>query len=93
MDVPSPLYYDRLNMAMSQMKIQMRNTTLVPTALQEKNLVGTFDSGDSVTVIIASPLNQSTQEKLLQVNINAIQGTGGINNITLFKHLPRRFEY
>ncbi len=91
--IPSPLYFDRLNMAMSQMKIQMRNTTLCPSSLQEKNLVGTFDIDESATIIIASPLNQTTQEKLLQVNIKATQGNGGINNITLFKHLPRRFEY
>ena len=94
--VPSALYFDRLNMAMSQMKIQVRNMSLVPTQVGGSaydTLLDSFDPAESATVIIATPLNQTTQEKLLQVNIDATSGLGGINNITLFKHLPRRFEY
>lgn len=92
-NMPSPLHKDRLNMAMTQMKIQVRNMTLVPSSLTLKDLVGVFSPAQSDTVLIATPLNQTVQEKLLQVNIKATQGNGGINNITLFKHLPRRFEY
>lgn len=92
-EVPSPLYYDRINMAMSQMKIQVRNMVLVPTEVNDKNLMDCLDKANSATIIITTPLNQTTQEKLLQVNIQVTQGEGGLNNITLFKHLPRRFEY
>ena len=91
-DTLSPLHYDRINMSMTQMRITLRNLRENQMVTND-SLKDASQSSDSKTTIIANPLNLSSREKLLQVNINCETGSGGVVGLTLFKHLPRVFSY
>jgi hypothetical protein len=86
--VQSPLYYDRINMSMTQMGLRLKR-------LNQQNGTANFKEldialqGEFIQSVIMNPLVQTPSEKLLQVNT---QG-GAVNAITLFKHLPRVFSY
>ena len=91
-DTLSALHYDRVNMTMSQMRITLRNLR-ENQMLTDNNLSAAATDEASATTILANPLNQSPQEKLLQLNINCKDASTGVTSLTLFKHLPRVFSY
>lgn len=93
--VRSPLYYDRVSMLIDGMGYPLRN-------LQENsgtNASGTgqiawgdvYTQAENKLTIAGNPLYPTQRTKLLQVNITA--GGTGVKQITLFKTLPRVFEY
>jgi len=89
-ETDSPLYYDRINMTMTQMKMKVKN-------LKENNGNTSKDEyppqeASSQQEAIMSPLNQTPREKYVQVNIEAKAGQS-VNSLALFKHLPRVFKY
>lgn len=86
----SPLHYDRLNMGMTQMGMRLKNLSLI-SRLSSENVYYVSVLNGIVNQLIMSPVQQKGQEKFLQVNATAT-GTG-VKKITLFKHLPRVFQY
>ena len=86
----SPLDFDRINMTMTQMKRTLRNLWPMPAITDNESITGAY-LNDLQVATIMNPLNQTVREKLLQVNIEA--GGDGVEQISLFKHIPRRYEY
>jgi hypothetical protein len=74
------------------MRITLRNLR-ENQMLTDNSLVAAAKDEASITTILANPLNQSPQEKLLQLNINCTDASTGVTSLTLFKHLPRVFSY
>ena len=85
--VEAPLYYDRINMTLVQMARRLKRLT----ESAGNTTAGAGMGGvDEIPVLsIMSPLVQKPREKLLQVNTEG----AAINEIVLFKHLPRVFSY
>jgi hypothetical protein len=86
----SPLHYDRINASMTQMKRTLRNLAENSGSTQGTDFLESILDGDGEQLIIMAPLVQKLQEKLLQVNLTS---AAGVEQITLFKHLPRTFNY
>jgi len=85
----SPLYYDRINMTLTNMRMRLRNLfENVGNTFQDSNT--NFTAELAYLDVIMSPLAQKAQsfDKLLQVNINC-QGAEGVRKLILYKHLPR----
>jgi hypothetical protein len=89
-----PIYYDQINMTMTNMGKSLKNLTANPGATANNiTWPNVYKQGDLATLIIASPMPQTINEKLLQVNIEAISGSAGVNKLNLYKELPRVFQY
>lgn len=86
----TPLHYDRLNMGMTQMGMRLKNLSLF-TRLSSVNVYDISVIGGFPNQLIMSPVQQKGQEKFLQVNVGA--DGAGVEKMTLFKHLPRVFQY
>jgi hypothetical protein len=87
----SPLAYDRLAMTLNSMGAGLGNLVQNCGKTNAQTWPGTYTDTKFDSVIVANPLFQTTQQKLLQVNIEA--GGGGVQKLVLFKQLPRVFEY
>ncbi len=91
-DVNSPLYYDRLAMTLNNMDSGLRNARQ-----NSEGVTGDYNNRASVDanklVMISNPLPQMKNEKLLQVNINTDDGSSGIEEMVLYKELPRTLSY
>jgi hypothetical protein len=85
--VESPLYYDRVNMTMVQMARRLKRLTEFAGSTSAEAGKGGLEQNPTISIM--NPLVQKPREKLLQVNT---EGTP-INEIVLFKHLPRVFSY
>lgn len=91
----SPLYYDRISMLIDGMGMPLRN--LQENSGSNADGTGQIAWGDVYTqaenrlTVIGNPLYPTERTKLLQVNISAT--STGVRQITLFKTLPRVFEY
>lgn len=91
----SPLYYDRVSMLIDGMGEPLRNLT--ENSGTNADGAGQITWGDVYSqaenklVLLGNPLYPTERTKLLQVNIAATGG--GVKQITLFKTLPRVFEY
>tara|TARA_R110000796_G_scaffold2298_2_gene9122 strand:- start:6453 stop:7961 length:1509 start_codon:yes stop_codon:yes gene_type:complete len=91
-----PLYYDRLGMTLNNMDSALRNALQnsgdVTKRYDNRYVTSTFD-----LLLISNPLVVTNQEKLLQVNIDAsYTGAGvdvGVEQMVLFKELPRMLKY
>ena len=90
-EMDGPLHYDRLNMSMTQLRMRLRDLSQNLRNVDESNFLDSILDDDTTTNMIMSPVQQKIQEKLLQVNINA--AGGGVNKLSIFKHLPRVFSY
>lgn len=86
--VPSPLYYDRINMTLIQMATRLKRLTEVAGDNASPDPIISV-SADTEILSIMSPLVQKPREKLLQVNTDG----SGVNAMVLYKHLPRVFSY
>jgi len=75
---------------MTQMKRTLRNLAENSGSTQGTDFLASILDGDGEQLIIMAPLVQKLQEKLLQVNLTS---QGGVEQMTLFKHLPRTFNY
>jgi hypothetical protein len=89
-DSYSPLHYDRINASMTQMKRTLRNLIENAGHTEESDFKESIIDEEGEQLIIMAPLVQKLQEKLLQVNLTS---QAGVEQITLFKHLPRTFNY
>lgn len=87
----SPLYYDRLNMGMTQMKLKLRDLALNLRNTTDNDTLDAVRDNDTVIYTIVAPLEQKVQEKLLQLNVKA--ANTGVKQISIFKHIPRVLEY
>ncbi len=89
----SPLYADRVNMTMSQMSLRLKNLAQNNGNDQERFFIDAYSVGDNTfnQAYIMSPVVQKPNEKLLQLTTD--NTGGGVNKLTLFKHLPRVFSY
>ncbi len=87
----SPLAYDRLAMTLNSMGAGLGNLVQNTGKTNAQTWTGTYTDTKFDSVIVANPLFQTTQQKLLQVNIEA--GGNGVQKLVLFKQLPRVFEY
>lgn len=87
----SPLAYDRLAMTLNSMGAGLGNLVQNSGKTNAQTWGGTYTDTKFDSVIIANPLFQTTQQKLLQVNIEA--GGTGVNKLVIYKQLPRVFEY
>lgn len=94
--VESPLYYDRINMTMTNFKMKMKNI-YQNNGQTDDNWGGTYGEEDLDIVSIMSPLVQKTQpfDKQLQVNIDATLNapSAGVTKLVLFKHIPLEYKY
>ena len=85
-NVRSALYFDKINMTMTQLRLRMKS-------LKENygNSVQTWNTfyDDTAVCSIMNPLVQKTREKLLQINTE----NSAIGELSIFKSLPRNFEY
>lgn len=88
--VDEPLYYDRINMTIGNMGERLKNLKQNQGDPEEKDWDDVYDETKYDVVSVQNPLFITEREKFLQVNINA--GGGGVNKLTLFKHLPRSIE-
>ena len=89
-----PIYYDQLNMTMTNMGKSLKNLTANAGATAANiTWPNVYKQGDLATLVIASPMPQTINEKLLQVNIEAIPAGPGVNKLNLYKELPRVFQY
>jgi hypothetical protein len=94
--IRSPLYYDRTDMMIDGMGHELRN--LVENCGCTRNQGGgaqawseVYSRPELAITTAGNPLWSSDRTKLLQVNIT---GSGaGVGALTLFKSLPRVFEY
>lgn len=88
----TPLAYDRLAMTLNAMGTSLRSLNKTPGKVQlPGDWEQVFARGTRTTTLIANPLFQTAQQKLLQVNIES-QATG-VKSIVIYKQLPRVFEY
>jgi hypothetical protein len=92
--VDSPLYYDRVAMTIDGMGHELRN--LQQNSGTNKGAApipwaDVYTRDEMKLVQVGNPLWASDRTKLLQVNITA--GGGGVKQLTLFKFLPRMFQY
>jgi hypothetical protein len=89
----SPADFDQLNMTLTNMGKGLKNLTQNPGATTQ--LVD-YPNRYAETLldqkIIATPMPQTTNEKLFQVNIES-QTAEGVKAINIYKELPRVFEY
>jgi hypothetical protein len=92
--IDSPLYYDRVHMLIDGMGHELRNlqqnsgTNKGAAAIPWADV---YTQSEMKLLQVGNPLWASDRTKLLQVNITA--GGGGVNQLVLFKTLPRVFEY
>ena len=91
-ELESPLHYDRINMSMTQMNLKLKNLSENRGTVKDMDLFTNLQDSEVQQQSIMSPLVQTPNEKLLQVNINT-DPANGVNKITLFKHRPRVFKY
>ena len=93
--VRSPLYFDRVAMMIDGMGEDLRNLQENPGATRSTGGALAWNSVYTRPVLgittAGNPLFSSDRTKLLQVNISA--GGTGVKEMTLFKTLPRVFEY
>ena len=91
----SPLYYDRINMTLTNFKMKMKNI-YQNNGETKSNWEQTYGEEKLDINSIMAPLVQKAQpfDKQLQVNIaaGATPGTG-VNKLILFKHIPADFRY
>tara|TARA_R110002167_G_scaffold198187_4_gene401236 strand:- start:873 stop:2366 length:1494 start_codon:yes stop_codon:yes gene_type:complete len=87
----SPLYYDRIGMTINNMGKRLNCLDENFGDCDEEYLVS-YDDAENDVRLICNPLKTTDRTKLLQVDISC-DNTGGINDIWLFKHLPREFVY
>jgi hypothetical protein len=89
----SPLAYDRLSQSLRSMGYSLANLTQNPGKFNSGTTSWSVVYSDTALDLtaIANPLFQTTQTKLLQVQINAT--APGLKNIILYKTLPRVFSY
>ncbi len=91
----SPLYYDRINMTLTNFRMRMKNL-YQNNGETSGDWEETYGEENLDINSIMSPLVQKAQPfaKQLQVNISAgaVPGTG-VNKLVLFKHLPAEFKY
>ena len=88
----SPLDYDRLASTLNSMGMSLKNLTRNQGKSAAATWNGTYTDTSFDNTVIANPLFQTDRMKLLQVNITADSGTG-VKAFSLFKQLPRVFEY
>jgi small nuclear ribonucleoprotein (snRNP)-like protein len=77
---------------MTQMNLKLKNLSENRGTVKEMDLFTNLQDSEVQQQAIMSPLVQTPNEKLLQVNINT-DPSNGVNKITLFKHRPRVFKY
>tara|TARA_R110002072_G_C7941800_1_gene532552 strand:- start:1029 stop:2564 length:1536 start_codon:yes stop_codon:yes gene_type:complete len=90
-EIGTPLEFDRLNLGFQNLGTGLKDLLknvgdVAPTTLP----AGRYIEAASAVTMITQPIMASTTEKLLQVQLEA---GAAINNITLFKELPRIFSY
>lgn len=89
--VKSPLYYDRLAMTLSAMGTSLSNTLENSGRDNAPRWQETYIAPSNKLLLVANPLFQTNQTKLLQVNLQS--GGTGIKALAIFKQLPRVFTY
>jgi len=87
-----PLDYDRLASTLNAMGMSLKNLNRNSGKARAATWNGTYTDALYDNIVIANPLFQTDRMKLLQVNIEAPAGNG-VQPFTLFKQLPRVFEY
>ena len=89
----SPADFDQLNMTLTNMGKGLKNLTQNPGATtQLVDYPNRYAETPLDQKIIATPMPQTTNEKLFQVNIES-QTAEGVKAINIYKELPRVFEY
>ena len=91
--IKGPLHLDRLGMSMTQLQLRLRNLAQNMRNTADQDYIGAVLDNATLTTQILSPVNQTQQEKLLQVNIQCETGSAGVNALSIFKHLPKVFSY
>jgi len=86
----SPLYYDSISSTMTKMKLRLKSL-FENNGNTSKKTYNPYEA-TSQQESIMSTLEQTVNEKLLQVNINCKLGES-VNELVMFKHLPRVFSY
>lgn len=91
-EIGEPIYFDRLNLAYQNLGTGL-NCLFGNVGTINQNVIGNgrYAEDTSNVQIIAQPVMASSNEKLLQVELNS--SAGDIDKITLFKELPRIFSY
>ena len=89
----SPLAFDRLAMTFNSMGTGLSNLTRNTGKTNAQTWPGTYTDTKFDSVLIANPLFQTQQQKLLQVNIDCADGSTGVRQLVLYKQLPRVFSY
>ena len=87
----SPLAYDRLSMTLNSAGMSLANLTKNAGNTLSTGWGNMYTDADLTSQLVANPLFQTANTKLLQLNINA--GGGGVKKLALFKQLPRIFAY
>ena len=88
----SSLYRDRLNMTMGNMDMPLHNFTSHIGETGEES--DRYTATDLRVVTIMNPIVPAANTQLLQLNIDASDANGtGLREISLFKQLPKIFEY
>jgi hypothetical protein len=93
--VNTPLYYDRISMALSNFRMRLKNI-YGNNGSSKNDWQQTYGEENFDVKVIMAPLPQKDQpfDKMLQVNLNAGLDPGnGIRKLVLFKHLPAEFSY
>ena len=89
----SPLAFDRLAMTLNSMGTGLSNLVRNPGKTNAQTWTGTYTDTKFDSVLVANPLFQTEQQKLLQVNIDCTAASGGVKKLVLYKQLPRVFAY
>lgn len=83
------LYYDRISMTLSNAQMELKNLQEAVPDSSVTDWSTVFDNQELTSIMNPTPMTE--REKLLQVNI---QGKGdGVEEIALFKQIPRQLVY
>ena len=94
-EVPQPLYYDRLASSLRGQGYNLRNLVQNGGASQENTYSSVYTNAETQVRPLVASLFQTPQNKFLQVNcaVGTIGGLTGVNNYQLYKAIPKVFAY
>tara|TARA_Y100000114_G_scaffold41697_1_gene37133 strand:- start:1759 stop:3285 length:1527 start_codon:yes stop_codon:yes gene_type:complete len=94
-EVPKPLYYDRLASNLRGQGYNLRNLVQNGGASQQNVYADVYTNAETQVLPLVASLFQTAQNKFLQVNCNVGTqgGLTGVNNYQLYKAIPKVFAY